>query len=379
VSERPAFLLGGARTPVGRYQGALAAYSAVELGGFAVAAARECIRGVEPQLAVFGNVLQGGSGQNPARQAAVRGGVATTVPALTLNDVCLASMSAVALAATHVSTGRIDVALVGGFESMSNAPHLARVRRVGRPGDIALVDMMVVDGLHCAIDDVGMGELSDAENARLGIGREQQDVFALTSHRRGAAAASAERLDQVVEVGDLRQDEGVRVDTDLEKLAMLRPAFTPKGTITAGNASQLADAGAAGFIGSRGAGEPLAEIVDWHVVAGPDSSLHLKPALAIRALLDRHGLTSGDVALWEINEAFAGVVLATIAELGLDHERVNVNGGAIAIGHPLGASGFRLVLDLAYELRRRRAELGVAAICGGGGQGEAMLLRACPA
>lgn len=376
MSERSAFLLAGARTPVGRYQGALADYSAVELGGLAVAAARDRAPGIEPQLTVLGNVLQGGSGQNPARQAAVRGGVATTVPALTINDVCLASMSSIALAATYVSTGRVDVALVGGFESMSNAPYVAHIRRPGRPGDVALVDMMVTDGLHCAIDDVGMGQLSDAENARLGIDRERQDAFALASHRRAAAAAG--RLDQVVRVGDLHHDEGIRPDTSLEQLAALRSVFSSNGTITAGNASQLSDAGAAGFVGLGGMGDPIAEIVDWHVVAGPDSSLHLKPALAARALLERHGLAPADVSLWEINEAFAGVVVASMTELGIDHERVNVNGGAIAIGHPLGASGFRLVLDLAHELRRRGSDFGVAAICGGGGQGEAMLLRACP-
>jgi acetyl-CoA C-acetyltransferase len=379
--RKPAVLIGGARTPVGRYQGALIAHRAVELGGIAVAAARERFPGIEPELAVLGNVLQGGSGQNPARQAAIRGGVSRTVPAITLNDVCLASMSAVAYAAANVTAGRVDAVLVGGFESMSDAPHIARIRGARRPGNVVLVDMMITDGLHCAVDDVGMGPLSDAENDRLGITREQQDAFALTSHLR-AAAAAARGFPHVVELGGLRHDEGVRPDVTAEQLAALRPAFTPGGTITAGNASQLSDAAAAGFVGThaaaRAAGhDPLAEIVDWHVVAGPDTSLHLKPAMAARPLLERHGLRASDIGLWEINEAFAGVVLATMAELELDHERVNVNGGAVAVGHPLGASGFRLVLDLAHEMRRRGVQLGVAAICGGGGQGEAMLLRSC--
>lgn len=379
MSEREPVLVGGARTPVGRFRGALAGHSATELGGVAVVAARERHPGLEPTYAIFGNVLQGGNGQNPARQAIVAGGVPRTVPTVTVNDVCLAGVSAVGWAATQVASGRHDVLLVGGFESMSNAPHVVRVRGPQRPGDLALVDMMVNDGLHCAIEDVGMGPLSDAENARLGISRLAQDELALASHRRAAAAADERRFPQLVQLAGLDHDEGVRRETSAEQLAGLPPAFAPDGTITAGNASQLSDAGAAGFVASRAAAaaaghEPLAAIVDWEIVAGPDATLHLKPALAAQALLARNGLSADEVELWEVNEAFAGVVLATEERLGIDHECVNVNGGAIAVGHPLGASGFRLVLDLAYELCRRDAHLGVAAICGGGGQGQALLL-----
>jgi acetyl-CoA C-acetyltransferase len=381
MTDADVVLVGGARTPVGRYRGSLSGLSGVELGGRAVAAMLDRHPGLVPGYAALGNVLQGGSGQNPARQAIVAGGIGTDVPAITLNDVCLASVSAVGHAALLVAAGRHETVLVGGFESMSQAPHVARIRSAdGRPGDAALVDMMVSDGLHCALDDVGMGALSDAENARLGISRRDQDELALRSHQRAARAAREGRLEQIVAVEGLAQDEGVRPDVDLERLGRLKPAFVADGTITAGNASQLSDAGGAGLVSTRRAAraagfEPLATIVDWEIVAGPDTSLHLKPARAAEVLLGRQGLTPGDVDLWEINEAFAGVVLASAQDLGIDLERVNVNGGAIAIGHPLGGSGFRLVLDLACEMRRSGAEIGVAAICGGGGQGQALMLR----
>jgi acetyl-CoA C-acetyltransferase len=381
VTDDDVVLVGGARTPVGRYQGSLSGLSGVELGGRAVAATMDRYPGLAPEYAVLGNVLQGGSGQNPARQAIVAGGVGTSVPAITLNDVCLASVSAVGQAATMVAAGRHETVLVGGFESMSRAPHVARIRAGHpRPGDAALVDMMVSDGLHCALDDVGMGALSDAENARLGISRRDQDELALRSHRQAARAAREGRLEQVVATEGLEHDEGVRPDVDLDRLARLRPAFVADGTITAGNASQLSDAGGAGLVSTRRAAraaghEPLAAIVDWEIVAGPDTSLHLKPAQAAEVLLRRQGLEPGDVDVWEINEAFAGVVLASVRALGIELERVNVNGGAIAIGHPLGGSGFRLVLDLAFEMRRSGADVGIAAICGGGGQGQALMLR----
>lgn len=381
MSDVDVVLVNGARTPVGRHQGSLRDLSGVELGARAVAAALERCEGLHPEYAAFGNVLQGGAGQNPARQAVVAGGAGRTVPAITLNDVCLASVSAVGYAASLVATRRHETVLVGGFESMSRAPHVTLIRGDRRrPGDATLVDMMVSDGLHCALDDCGMGELSDLENDRLGITRRAQDELALQSHLRAAKAAREQRLDQIVEVEGLWRDEGVRDDAALDRLGALRPAFGPNGTITAGNASQLSDAGGAGLVSTLGAAraaghEPLAAIIDWAVVAGPDTSLHLKPAAAARVLLDRNGLRPADVDLWEINEAFAGVVLASAAELEIDRARVNVNGGAIAIGHPLGGSGFRLVLDLACEMQRSGAAVGVAAICGGGGQGQALLLR----
>jgi acetyl-CoA C-acetyltransferase len=240
---------------------------------------------------------------------------------------------------------------------------------------------MVHDGLYCSIGGVGMGELSDAENVRLEVTRAAQDMLALRSHERAAAATAEGRLaDEIVPLPELAQDEGIRTDTSLERLAALQPAFGDDGTITAGNASQVSDGGAAGIVTTldraRAAGlEPLAEVVGRAIIAGPDSSLHLRPAEASEKLLARHGLTPADIDLWEINEAFAGVVVASVAALGIDPDRVNVNGGAVAIGHPLAGSGMRLVLTLAYEMRRRGAELGVATLCGGGGQGEALLLR----
>jgi acetyl-CoA C-acetyltransferase len=378
-------LVDGARAPIGRFQGALAGIPAVELGAHAVRATLARCPGLAPDYAILGNVLQAANGQNPGRQAALRGGVPRDVPGITLNDVCLSSMTAVALAATMVREREADCVLVGGFDSMSGAPHAVHVRGAARTGDARLIDVMTNDGLWCQLSDAGMGELSDRENARLGVTRESQDAFALESHRRAAAATEGGRLAEEIEpvrVGalELSADEGIRRDTSLDRLAALPPAFGRDGTITAGNASQMSDGAAAGIVTSRGhaeaAGrEPLAEIGPRAVVAGPDSSLHLRPAEAARKLLERTGLTPADIDLWEINEAFAGVTLASARDLELAPERVNVNGGAVALGHPLAASGFRLALTLAYELRRRGGGLGVAAICGGGGQGEAILLR----
>jgi acetyl-CoA C-acetyltransferase len=382
---RAAVLVSAARTPVGKFGGALAGLSALDLGGLAVAGALAALDPAVPADHVFlGNVVQAGSGQNPARVAGVRGGVPTTVPATTVNDVCLASMTGTGLAATLIAAGEIDCAVVGGFESMSRALHGVQVRQARSTGDGALVDLLVKDGLWCALTDAGMGPISDRANRELGIGRADQDGYALTSHRRATAAAASGRLGrEIVPVpGVLDADEGPRPDTTLERLSRLRPAFAADGTITAGNASQLSDAAAAGVLMSRQLAErsgcpPIVEVVGRATVAGPDASLHLKPAAASRILLKRHGLTPADVGLWEINEAFAGVVLASGRELGLDPERVNVNGGAVALGHPLGASGFRLLQTLAVEMTLRGTELGVAAICGGGGQGQAVLLRLC--
>ena len=382
---RVAVLVSAARTPVGKFGGGLAGLSALDLGGLAVAGALAGLDPAVPADHVFlGNVVQAGSGQNPARVAGIRGGVPTTVPATTVNDVCLASMTSAGLAATLIAAGEIECAVVGGFESMSRALHGVQVRQARSTGDGALVDLLVKDGLWCALTDAGMGPISDRANRELGIGRADQDGYALTSHRRAAAAAASGRLDrEIVPVpGVLDADEGPRPDTTLERLSRLRPAFTADGTITAGNASQLSDAAAAGVLMSRQLAErsgcpPIVEVVDRATVAGPDASLHLKPAAASRVLLKRHGLTPADIGLWVINEAFAGVVLASARELGLDPERVNVNGGAVALGHPLGASGFRLLQTLAVEMTLRGTELGVAAICGGGGQGQAVLLRLC--
>jgi acetyl-CoA C-acetyltransferase len=370
-------LAGGARTPIGRYGRALAGVDPIDLGAHAVREALARCPGLHPDHILLGNVLQAANGQNPARQAAIRGGVARTTPGTTVNDVCLASMTSVAVAAGMIRAGEAETVLVGGFDSMSRAPH--EVRRA--PEDPPL-DLMVHDGLHCSIEDAGMGALSDAENERLEVSRAAQDMLALRSHQRAAAATADGRLaEEIVALPELAQDEGIRTDTSLERLAALQPAFGPGGTITAGNASQMSDGGAAGLVTTRRRAEaeglaPLAEVAGRAIIAGPDSSLHLRPAEATAKLLERHDLTPADIDLWEINEAFAGVVVASCAALGIDPDRVNVNGGAVAIGHPLAASGMRLVLTLAYEMRRRGARLGVATLCGGGGQGEALLLRA---
>ena len=378
-------LAGGARTPVGRFRGALAEVPAVELGAHAVRAALDRCPGLRPDYVAMGNVLQAANGQNPGRRAAILGGVARDVPGITLNDVCLASMSSVAVAAGMIRGEEASCVLVGGFDSMTGAPHAVHVRNGAAAGDRNMIDVMQHDGLWCGIAGSGMGEMSDRENERLGIDRASQDAFALASHQRAAAATEAGRLGEEIAPmpaagGELDRDEGIRADTSAERLAALPPAFTEAGTITAGNASQLSDAAAAGLATSlqtaREAGlEPLAEIVGRAVVAGPDSTLHLRPAEASEKLLAGHGLSAAEIDLWEINEAFAGVALASIDRLGIDAERVNVNGGAIAVGHPLAASGFRLVLTLAMELRRRGATRGIATLCGGGGQGEAILLR----
>jgi acetyl-CoA C-acetyltransferase len=372
-------LAGGARTPIGRFQGALAGVDAVDLGARAVRAALDRCPGLTPDYVAVGNVLQAANGQNPGRRATLAGGVGRTVPGITLNDVCLASLSAVALAAAMLREGEAETVLAGGFDSMTRAPHAVRMRPAVRMGDAPMVDVMVHDGLYCSIAGEGMGAMSDAESARLGVSRRAQDEFAARSHQR--AAAGAGRLaEEIAPQPELERDEGVRPDTTPERLGALAPAFTREGTITAGNASQVSDGAVAALVTTRETArragvEPLAEVVGRAVVAGPDSTLHLRPAEASRKLLDRHGLRPSDVALWEINEAFAAVVLASATELEIDLERVNVNGGAVALGHPLAGSGLRLALTLAHELRRRGGGYGVATLCGGGGQGEALLLK----
>ena len=376
-----ALLVSAARTPVGKFGRSLHAIPSVDLAAGLMGHVVEPLRGRDPDHVYLGNVLQGGLGQNPARQVAVRGGLAMTVPATTLNSVCLASMAATGLAANLIQLGQISSAVVGGFDSMSRAMHGVQVREAPRVGDGQLVDLLVRDGLWCAIEDAGMGPISERANTALGVTRQEQDAAAAESHRRAAAATATGRLAREIRaVGDLSIDEGVRADTTVAALGALRPAFAPYGSITAGNASQMSDAAALGLVMSQALARetdasPLVEIVGHAVVGGTDTSLHLRPADAAQRVLDRHGLSAKDIGLWEINEAFAGVLIASERALALDPEQVNVNGGAIAIGHPLGASGFRIVMSLAIEMQLRDVEFGIATMCGGGGQGHAILLQ----
>jgi acetyl-CoA C-acetyltransferase len=384
---------GGARTPIGRFGGALSALRAVELGGHAIAAACERA-GLAPDVVehvVMGHVLQAGQGQITARQAAVRAGVPMTVPALTVNKVCLSGTNAIATAAQYVELGLAGLVVAGGMESMSGAPYLLPKARWGvRMGHAELVDSMIQDGLWDAFDHVHMGGLSDKANQRLGIDRVVQDEWAARSHERAAAAAKGALREEITPVtvpaargGDpvlVEEDEGIRPGTTVETLAKLRPSFSPEGTITAGNASQLSDGAAAVVVTSRerAAAERLpvlATIVSYGTVAGPDPSLHSQPSRAIQDACARAGVPVSELDLVEINEAFAGVAVQSTRELGLDEGIVNVNGGAIALGHPIGASGARLLLTLVLELRRRGGGLGAAALCGGGGQGDALLVR----
>jgi acetyl-CoA C-acetyltransferase len=387
-------IVAGARTPIGKFAGALVELRAVDLGGIAIRAALERA-GVEPaalDYVIMGQVLQAGAGQITARQAAILAGVPQEVPALTINKVCLSGLNAIALADQMIRAGEVETVVAGGMESMSQAPYLVPKARFGaRIGDTELVDSMVHDGLWSTFTGQSMGESSDEVNRALEIGREEQDAWAARSHCRAAAAWEAGRLDaETVPVavpkpkGDMLsvgRDEGVRPNTTAVRLAALPPAFGPAGTITAGNASQISDGAAAVVVMSAARAReqglrPLAEIVAHGMSAERYAWLHTVPALALARALEKSGLTSADLDLVEINEAFAAVALNAARMLELDEERVNVNGGAVALGHPIGASGARLVLTLAHELRRRGAELGAAARCGGGGQGEAQVFRA---
>ncbi|GAA1884114.1 acetyl-CoA C-acetyltransferase [Paeniglutamicibacter psychrophenolicus] len=381
MSNRIPVLVSAARTAIGKFNGIHRNTSALDLGAEAAQGALRNINGYVPDTVFMGNVVQAGNGQNPARSVAVRAGLPLTVPAMTLNNVCLASLYSATLASTLIRAGQFDSALVGGFESMSRALHGLQMRQAVLYGQAPAMDLLESDGLRCAITDQGMGPISDESNARLSISRAVQDSFAAESHRRAASATSKGRFAREMALkGASTFDEGPRPATTADILGQLNSAFTPGGTITAGNASQMSDAGAAGVVMEREKArqlglDPIVEIVDSAVVAGPDTSLHLKPADAIRKLLARNGLATNQIGLWEINEAFAGVVVASVRDLGIDLESVNVNGGAIALGHPLGASGFRLLQTLAVEMQERQVEYGVAAICGGGGQGQAVLLR----
>ena len=385
-------IVSGARTPVGKLSGAFASMAAADLGAVAIAAAIERA-GISPeavQYVYMGQVLQAGAGQITARQAAAKAGIPMTVPATTVNKVCLSGLNSIHLADMLIQTGEADVVIAGGMESMTQAPYLLPAARAGlRMGDGVVVDSMMFDGLTCAFDKCAMG-LGTERYAEGKIAREAQDELAARSHERAARAIKdglfAEEIAPVgvpQRKGDplmVDTDEGVRPGTTVESLAALRPAFDKAGTITAGNASQISDGGAAVVVMSRAAAErfgatPLAEIVSYGQVAGPDPSLLTQPARAIRQAAEKKSIDIASIDLFELNEAFAAVGLASMADLGITDDIVNVNGGAIALGHPVGMSGTRLTLTLIHELRRRGGGLGAAALCGGGGQGDAVILR----
>ncbi len=386
-------IVAGARTPIGKLSGALKSFSAVELGGFAIEAAlsRAGISGEQVEYVIMGHVIQAGQGQITARQAAVRGGIPMSVPAITVNKVCLSGLDAIALADTYIASGEFDVVVAGGMESMTHGPHLLPSLRAGvRYGNAELVDATAHDALFCAFDQVAMGLGTERYNAGLGISRAEQDEFSARSHQRAAVAIKNGLFDdEIVPIevpqrrGDpvlISQDEGVRGETTADSLAKLRPAFTDDGTITAGSASQISDGAAAVVVTSRAKaaelGLPvLAEIGHHGFVAGPNPSLQSQPSNAISAALRKEGLTPADVDLFEINEAFAAVGIQSMRDLGIGPEVTNVNGGAIALGHPVGMSGTRIALTLAFELRRRGGGIGAAGLCGGGGQGDALVLR----
>ncbi|OXM71448.1 acetyl-CoA C-acetyltransferase [Amycolatopsis thermalba] len=386
-------ILGAARTPIGRLLGSLKDFTGAQLGGIAIKAALEQA-GVSPdqvQYTIMGQVLTAGAGQIPARQAAVAAGIPMDVPALTINKVCLSGLDAIALADQLIRAGEFDLVVAGGQESMTQAPHLLPKSRSGfKYGDTTLLDHMAYDGLFCAFDQCAMGASTEKYNSRYGITREDQDAFAARSHQRAVAATEAGRFKAELAPVSIPQrkgdpvvfdtDEGVRADTTAESLAKLRPAFAADGTITAGSASQISDGAAAVIVASRAKAEelglePLAEIGAHGVVAGPDASLHEQPSNAIKAALAKAKLDASALDLVEINEAFAAVGLVSTKALGIDPEIVNVDGGAIALGHPIGASGARLAVHLVHELRRRGGGLGAAGLCGGGGQGDALLIK----
>jgi acetyl-CoA C-acetyltransferase len=393
TSGTTSVIVAGARTPMGRLLGSLKSFSGADLGGFAIKAAleRAGIGGDRVQYVIMGQVLQAGAGQIPARQAAVKAGIPMDVPALTVNKVCLSGLDAIALADQLIRAGEFDVVVAGGQESMSNAPHLLPKSREGyKYGAVEMLDAMAHDGLTDPFESIAMGESTERHNTRLGIGREEQDALAALSHQRAAAAQKNGLFDAEitpVAVPQRRgepvlfdQDEGIRAETTAESLGRLRPAFAADGTITAGSASQISDGAAAVVVMSKARAEELgldwiAEIGAHGNVAGPDNSLHSQPSNAIRHALAKEGLGVDDLDLIEINEAFAAVAHQSMRDLGVSEEKVNVNGGAIALGHPIGMSGARLVLHLALELKRRGGGIGAAALCGGGGQGDALIVR----
>ncbi|MGE7434702.1 MULTISPECIES: acetyl-CoA C-acetyltransferase [Kitasatospora] len=391
-------IVAGARTPMGRLLGSLKGFSGADLGGFAIKAAveRAGIAAEQVQYVIMGQVLQAGAGQIPARQAAVKAGIPMNVPALTINKVCLSGLDAIALADQLIRAGEFDIVVAGGQESMTNAPHLLPKSREGyKYGSIEMLDAMAYDGLTDAYENIPMGESTEKHNTRLGIGREVQDRIAALSHQRAAAAQKNGVFEaEIVPVeipqrkGEpvlFSQDEGIRADTTVESLAKLRPAFPGgapdgAGTITAGTSSQISDGAAAVVVMSKAKAEELgltwlAEIGAHGNVAGPDNSLQSQPSNAIEHAVAKEGITVEDLDLIEINEAFAAVAHQSMKDLGVTEEKVNVNGGAIALGHPIGMSGARIVLHLALELQRRGGGVGAAALCGGGGQGDALIVR----
>jgi acetyl-CoA C-acetyltransferase len=378
---------------MGRLLGSLKDFSGAQLGGVAIKAALERA-GVAPeqvQYVIMGQVLTAGAGQIPARQAAAAGGIPMDVPALSINKVCLSGIDAIALADQLIRAGEFDIVVAGGQESMTQAPHLLAKSREGyKFGEVTMLDHMSHDGLFCAFDQVAMGVSTEKYNSRYEVSREDQDAFSARSHQLAAKAASsgvfAEEIAPVSvpqRKGDpkiVELDEGVRGETTVESLGKLRPAFASDGTVTAGSSSQISDGAAAVVVMSKAKAEELglswlAEIGAHGVVAGPDASLHEQPANAIEAACRKEGISPSDLDLVEINEAFAAVGIVSARKLGLDEDKVNVNGGAIALGHPIGMSGARIALHLALELRRRGGGVGAAALCGGGGQGDALVLR----
>ncbi|GGF92369.1 putative acetyl-CoA acetyltransferase FadA [Rhodococcoides trifolii] len=388
-------IVAGARTPVGKLMGSLKDFSGSDLGGIAIKAALEKagVSGDQVQYVIMGQVLTAGAGQMPARQAAVAGGIPMSVPSLTINKVCLSGVDAIALADQLIRAGEFDIVVAGGQESMTQAPHMLEKSRAGfKYGDVTMKDHLAYDGLYDIFTDQAMGSLTESYNAdeQTPLTREEQDEFAAQSHQRAAAAWKNGLFDdEVVPVsipqrkGDplvFAEDEGVRADTTADTLSKLRPAFSKTGSITAGNASTINDGAAAVVVMSKAKAEELgiewlAEIGAHGVVAGPDSTLQQQPARAIAKACEKEGIAPTDLDLVEINEAFAAVGIESTRELGLDPQKVNVNGGAISIGHPLGMSGARIALHLALELKRRGGGVGAAALCGGGGQGDALIIR----
>ncbi|MFD7428907.1 acetyl-CoA C-acetyltransferase [Streptomyces sp. NPDC059818] len=386
-------IVAGARTPMGRLLGSLKSFSGADLGGFAIKAAleRAGIGGDQVEYVIMGQVLQAGAGQIPARQAAVKAGIPMSVPALTVNKVCLSGLDAIALADQLIRAGEFEIVVAGGQESMTNAPHLLPKSREGHKyGAIEMLDSMAYDGLTDAYENIPMGESTEKHNTRLGLDRAAQDEIGAQSHQRAAAAqknglfeAEITPVEIPQRKGDpvlFAQDEGIRPETTAESLGRLRPAFAKDGTITAGTSSQISDGAAAVVVMSKARAEALgldwiAEIGAHGNVAGPDNSLQSQPSQAIRHALKKEGIGVEDLDLIEINEAFAAVAVQSMKDLGVTSEKVNVNGGAIALGHPIGMSGARVVLHLALELKRRGGGTGAAALCGGGGQGDALILR----
>jgi acetyl-CoA C-acetyltransferase len=386
-------IVAGARTPIGKLSGALGSFSATDLGGFAIAGALERA-GIKPEQVDYvfmGQVIQAGTGQITARQAATKGGIPLDVPASTINKVCLSGLNAIYLADLLINAGEADIVVAGGMESMTQAPYLLPGARAGyRIGDATLVDSMMYDGLFCAFDNCAMGLGTERYNGADGVSRERQDAFSALSHERAAAAIKDGKFaEEIVGVtvpqrkGDplvVDTDEGVRPETTAESLGKLRPAFDKTGTITAGNASQISDGGAAVIVTSKSKAEelglsPIGELVSYGQVAGPSPSLLHQPSHAISVALAKAGLATGDIDIFEINEAFAAVGLASADDLRLGEDVVNVNGGAVALGHPVGMSGTRLALTALLELKRRGGGTAAVALCGGGGQGDAAILR----